>query len=425
MRRSDRRSLDARGSSIMLAIACTCIAACGEARSVSESIHDLPRLNVVEEMRIGNVDSPDLGFSRISSVDVDRDGNIYALEAMASEIRVFDPHGNLLHRIGRRGGGPGEFENIPRFGVKGDTLWSYESPAGRITLFDRQGRIISTGRTTGASVPVRTGTGYVTPVSMRDDGLFVGWFTRIASRRGDPVSAPADGVPRIVFDASGAVVDTMGTLPSAPPRMVPPENYDAGRWQRVTIGGSTYSVPDPPTELPTWLPLDDGHVIVDVPYASTADGATFSVTRILAAGDTLYHRVLSYEPQRYTEDRLMAAAGRQPTVIIDGQLRENRTDDAAINAIRARMDFPEFMLPVVTARALDDESVWLQLVTEPEEPHRWVVLDDEGEVRGRIELPARSWPLWTDGNTVLAAVPDELDVPWLVRYRITAAERGT
>jgi hypothetical protein len=97
-------------------------------------------------------------------------------------------------------------------------------------------------------------------------------------------------------------------------------------------------------------------------------------------------------------------------------------DEAAINAVRARMNFPDFMLPITDARAFDDESVWLQLVTEPDEPHRWVVLDAKGTVRGKVELPAGAWPHWTDGQTVFAAVPNELDVPWLVQYRITPGE---
>lgn len=423
MPRTRRRSRKTRGSPIAVTVLCTCLASCAAGSAVSDSIEDLPRLDVIEELRIGDVDSPDDGFSRIISVDVDRDGNIYALEGMASEIRVFDPQGRLMRRIGRRGGGPGEFENIPSFGVKGDTLWSYDSRAGRITLFNRQGEVISTALTMGVGVPVRTGTGYVTPERMTRDGLFVGWFTRVSFNRGDDVveATPTASMPRFIFDASGAVVDTMGSLATPPPRMVPPENHEGSSWERITVGGRTYTVPDPPTELPTWLPLADGHVVVDVPYASTAEAGTFSVTRMGAAGDTMYHRILRYRPQPYTEDHLLAAAGRQPTVIINGQARSNPMDDATINALRARMEFPEFMLPVRGARSFSDESVWLQLVTEPDAPPRWVVLDGDGEVQGHVELPQQSRPLWTDGQTILASVPDEFDVPWLVRYRM--AER--
>jgi hypothetical protein len=404
-------------------ILCACVTGCADATAASDSIHDVRSLDVIEEKRIGSVDDPDLGFSRIYTADVDRDGNVYVLDAMAYEIRAFAPQGNLLHRIGRRGGGPGEFEDPPRFGIKGDTLWTYDSASGRITLFNRQGEVIETGRTNGAGVAVRTGTGYVTPTSMRDDGLLVGWFTRLAYRRDDDAGLPPDSapIPRVLFDASGAVVDTLGPLPSAPPRMVPPENHDRGLWQRITVGGQSYTVPDPPTDLPDWLALDDGHVVVDVPYATTAEQGTFSVTRIAAAGDTVYHRVLTYRPQRFTEERMMAAAGRQPTVIINGQVRRTEMDEAVVNAIRARMNFPEFMLPVMSARVIGDESVWLQLTTDTDVAPRWVVLTPQGDVVGEVELPPQSRPLWSDGEIIWAAVPDDLDVPWLVRYRIASA----
>src|SRR6185436_3773336 len=70
----------------------------------------LPRLRLVEELRIGNAADPKLGFSSIGSVAVDREGNVYAFEVQAAEIRVFTPAGRALRTIGRRGDGPGEFQ---------------------------------------------------------------------------------------------------------------------------------------------------------------------------------------------------------------------------------------------------------------------------------------------------------------------------
>ena len=54
------------------------------------------------------------------------------------EIRVYSPEGIILRCIGRRGGGPGEFERAPRFGVSGDTVWAVDNRRNRITLFDRE-----------------------------------------------------------------------------------------------------------------------------------------------------------------------------------------------------------------------------------------------------------------------------------------------
>jgi hypothetical protein len=68
-----------------------------------------------------------------------------------------------------------------------------------------------------------------------------------------------------------------------------------------------------------------------------------------------------------------------------------------------------------------DESVWLHWMGEPGAPERWIVMDPDGRVRGSLELPPKSRPLWSKGDLLWASVPDDDDVPWLVRYRITAA----
>jgi hypothetical protein len=339
-----------------------------------------------------------------------------------NQIRVYASDGSLLRRIGRRGGGgPGEFENPPRYGLKGDTLWTYDSPSGRITLFDRAGRVLITGRTQGLQVVVRTGYGYITPVAMRADGFLVGWFTHIVYSRDHPPPAPSadSAVPRVLFEASGTVIDTIGGTPSPPPRMVPPEGYSEGRFRRIRIGSESYAVPDPPTALPQWLPLDDGYVVVHTSYATAAESGTFTVTRPGLTGDTIYHRVLSYRPQPYTDELLDSAAAHQPRAFMDGVEVTKQVDQAIRNKLRAEMDFPDYRLPVDYAWVADDKAVWLRREVNPGQLARWILLSPNGRPNGELELPANARVLWSRADLLWAAVPDEFDVPWLVRYRIT------
>lgn len=49
-------------------------------------------------------------FSQISGIDVDREGNIYLIDALSAHIRVFDKDGQYLRTIGRKGQGPGEIQ---------------------------------------------------------------------------------------------------------------------------------------------------------------------------------------------------------------------------------------------------------------------------------------------------------------------------
>ncbi|HEX2165979.1 MAG TPA: hypothetical protein VHG09_01955, partial [Longimicrobiales bacterium] len=178
----------------------------------------------------------------------------------------------------------------------GDTLWAYDSEAGRITLFDRAGNVLSTGPTHGLQIPLASGFGYVLPERMRPDGLFTGWLSRISYSRDDPPSGFDESVPvpipHVLFDATGAVVDTIGWMPAPPPRMVPPPDFDNGPPVRITVGSQSYFVPRAPPELPRWLPLVDGRIVVDVPNATDASAGRFTVTRIGLNSDAVYHRVL-------------------------------------------------------------------------------------------------------------------------------------
>ena len=88
-----------------------------------EDMDAVPRVELEEEVRIGSVDDPDYGFSRVGSVDVDEEGNLYVYEFADTEIRVYSPDGELLRRFGGEGDGPGEFSGLTvTFGVQGDTV---------------------------------------------------------------------------------------------------------------------------------------------------------------------------------------------------------------------------------------------------------------------------------------------------------------
>ena len=89
-----------------------------------------------EVVRIGSTDDPDYGFSRISAVDADADGNVYVVERYDRQARVYSPVGELLQCMGGQGPGPGEFEVLERFSVKGDSVWAYDPAFRRWTMLD-------------------------------------------------------------------------------------------------------------------------------------------------------------------------------------------------------------------------------------------------------------------------------------------------
>lgn len=392
-----------------------------------------PHLVAQAGMRIGDVDDPAVGFSRVAAVDVDRDGHVYVVEASVPEIRVYDPSGALLNRIGRRGAGPGEFESAPfRFGVAGDTVWAVTYGPDRITLFDRDGTLLSARRTESVVVPLPHAYGYVVPWMMRPDGMFASHMARVAFSRDDPPTGvrPSDSipVPFVLFDRTGAVTDTMGWAGRPPPRLWRPPTPGERAREFIDVGGRRYAVPHPPTTRPWWEPLPDGYLLVEAPPAAAQDDGSFTVTRFGLSGDTLYSRTFHYRPVRYSATELdsiaaRAARGEPGGMVPYSPIRRAAPAgwEAAARSLRDAMSFPEFKPPIENVWVAQDEALWLRLSSEDESTARWVVLDARGRPRGDIVLASKIRILWSRGDVFWGVEPDQLDVPWLVRFRI---ERG-
>lgn len=406
------------------------LAGCGEvADDGPPRFESLPTLSAVEVQRIGDADDPELGFSRVGSLDVDRDGNLYVMEVSVPEIRVYTPDGMPLHSIGRKGEGPGEFGGPPRFGVTGDTVWAVETFNRRLTLFDRQGDVLATGVADRVVIPLPASLGYVVPGPLRDDGYFLGHFGMVGSNRGgDPTGVePTDSIPWPVvrFDPTGAVFDTLGWVPKPPPRMWrPPSEVDTS-FDFIEVGDRRMMVPSPPTTLATWWNVGTDRIIVDTPAPGTAETSTMTVTRVALSRDTLFHQVLAYDPVPFTDadlDSIAARAARGgPGGFASYNPNASTPDDwrVAANRLRAEMGFPEYQLPLQASRVGADGAVWLRRSADRSSGRTaWVILDPEGTPRGSLDLPERVAPRWSRGDTLWAVVPDDLDIPWVVRYEI-------
>ena len=417
-------------SLIAVAACCFALSACDRPSGASGTHVDaLPHLVGEAGMRIGNFDDPDVGFSRVSGVDVDRDGNIYVLEALVPEIRVYSPDGVLLRRIGRRGAGPGEFERAPRFGVVGDTVWAVARRPDRITLFDRDGTVLSARRTQSVVVPLPGGYGYVLPRMMRPDGKFMGHLGMVSFSRNDPPTGvqPTDSipVPFVLFAATGAVTDTIGWAGRPPPRIWRPRAEDDFRLESIDVGGGRHFVPRPPTTIPQWLPLADGYLLVEAPLAQTHEDGAFTVTRFGVSGDTVYSRMFHYQPIRYSADDLDSIAARAARGEAGGMVPYNPAGspvpsdwEAIARRLRLAMKFPEFKHLIEYAWLAQDESIWLRLLSGDVSTARWALLDAQGHPRGQLELPWDLRILWNRGDTFWAVELDEYDVPWIVRFEI-------
>jgi hypothetical protein len=103
-----------------------------------------------ENPKYSGKDAPELIFQkelaipligRRYSFDVDEEGNIYLLESLQSVISVYDKYGKLASQFGKKGQGPGEFENSAYLAVSKDKrIHVIDRPRKAIQIFDNGGK---------------------------------------------------------------------------------------------------------------------------------------------------------------------------------------------------------------------------------------------------------------------------------------------
>lgn len=399
-------------------------------------VGELPPIELEEELRIGSVEDPDRGFSRIGRVVVDGD-EVFVFESLQREIRVYSAEdGRFLRAMGGEGEGPGEFRGSSlRFGVVRDTVWVMDWSLGAnwmFTRFERDGTLISADRIEQVSLdlewagrPVVVG-----PVMADEAGRLLGDINPERGTRG--LDADTIRVPRVRFTLAGEVVDTAAwyTLPLTYPER-----------ELIDVGESRYLLPRAGLDDPLDLLLPDGRIRIDRRVAETPEDTVFRVTRTRFSGDTVYSHAYRYTPVPYPEEAVERAAATTarsgPLVYITadgaGEVLTRRPQDSARAhaEILERLPWTRFQRPVggerrfVPHEVRADGSLWLQREETGDETRRWTVLGSDGVPVGEAHLPEDGFSIsWVDGDHLWATEWDELDIPWLVRYRVHVAEEG-
>lgn len=375
----------------------------------------LPVIAVKAVARIGNADDPKIGFSAILAVDVDRDGQIYVFESKDREIRVLTRDGSPVRKIGGPGRGPGEFTRVNTFGVVGDTVWTVDLVGRQLNLFRRSGALISSKQPTSLQIPLQNGAvGDIWPQALRDDGRFISslWPPVMMLGRAANNIGPSDTVlaPRVRFAASGAIRDTIGWEP-----VPPPDAPVAARGvSHVQVNGVDFDVPQPPIDNYIRTSLNDGSAIVTRRRATSAQTSVFELSRFSLAGKPLYRLRFRYQPGRYA-GAIIDTIAMRPV-----RLRDD-ANAAAFKAVRAAMVYPEFQSPVYAVWPANDGSLWLRREDNAGPRFRWIVVAQNGAVRGVVEIPRSARPMWARDNALIAVDTDETGIPWLVRYQLSGA----
>jgi hypothetical protein len=95
---------------------------------------------LTEEVRIGSVDEGPASFGDIRGIATNAKGWIFVLDFSTQDVRVFDAQGRHLKTVGRKGSGPGEFQNANGIArAPNGTLWLNDPANARFTALDGDG----------------------------------------------------------------------------------------------------------------------------------------------------------------------------------------------------------------------------------------------------------------------------------------------
>ena len=361
------------------------------------------------EIRIGSVDDPEYVFGMVAGLEPGPGGSLYSLHWREGSIRRWSAEGAPSGSVGRRGEGPGEFRQPTELGFFGDSLWVWDWDGYHVSYFDPEGTFL--GRVS-PSVDIGGPKGSPPrPSRPFRDGTFLGiepaWSHEIAT-------GELTETAYTHMDPEGGTLSTIW--------MHPHEARDELALLREG-GGGTFSN-QPFGDGVSYTVVDDGLVVVER-RAWTGDGeAFFTLTRIGLAGDTVFTVRVPYTPVPLATERIDSAVAAETESLYDFMTRSQPglARAALEERIRDATYKPDYVPPVGAVRTDADGNIWVRRFDPVELDAgafgEWWVFDARGTPLARALTPTGLRIMHVAGGVVWGTEQDELDVDYIVRYRI-------
>ncbi len=346
-------------------------------------------------LRLGVVEGEEaLQFTAPNGMAWLSDGRLVVSES-GTRLRLFDAEGSFVRWIGSRGDGPREFAVVSAMGILlGDTIAVYDGRRRRIVVFEPGGAFVRE-----AAVQLPEDFLQVRSSRFLPDG-------RLFIEAGNPgVNLPdaeerQERVAAILFDPDGAEPRILAEADGMTLRM---ETAEVGEGQLVRLMANV---------TPTFHPLTRftaGHAGVH-----RWEGARFEVQHLDHTG-VLREIVRVDRPARpVTADIIRFWEEEGPGANVAPQLRQIRE---RVLASRMYADsLPHFQV----THAAPDGALWLGEFTGHVggQPVRWWRVSAEGLLEGALDVPEDFRVLAFGDGEVLGVERDELDVPFVVGYRL-------
>lgn len=380
-------------------------------RTLSGSVWgDTARL--VEELRIGRLEGPpEETFGAIGGLAVGADGTIYVVDRQVPALRVYAPDGQYLRTVGGEGSGPGEYEQSDGgIALLPDGRILLRDPAnGRISVYDGEGTFLESWRIRGGRFTSRpmyvdtAGHAYHMMFEIGDEGTDY-WLLRFS---GDGERADSLHVDR--WQVDGAILEA---------------RFEQGDSRSISRGYVPF------TPRGTWTFSPHGYLVGGVSSAYDVelmrrDGPVLRIGRTSEPAP-----VLAGEKANRRDRTTASMRNTDPNWTWNGPAIPDTKP--AYRSLMADEDGRIWVRRHVTAEPIPAEEI-----DEPDDPDapppvRWrePVIYDVFEPDGRYLGPVRA-PDGFDrnpqpvirGDQVWAVATDELDVQYVVRYRLEVPGR--
>jgi hypothetical protein len=357
----------------------------------------------VEELRIAPEADDTSLFADVSEFDVGADGRLFVFDRPSNVLLVFDSSGTRLHRVGRQGAGPGEFNaNSGMVVLRDGRLALWDSRNARISFFSPEGEFL-----TSWVVPA----GFSTSNGLRSDTSGAVYLYR-------PVTAPRGGeilgrFGLVRLQDGGAFGDSL-VPPDLPVERV---TYIARREGSTSATSPTHA----PRFMWEWHP--DGHFVSVASSTFRVEvsrpGRALRIVRDAAAVP------VPDDERAWDQERItISLRGVDPGWVWRGP------------------PIPAEKPPVAGLSVARDGRIWVRVATPSEpipedardvqRPDRppparyrdavvYEVFARDGRFLGRVGLPLGSQWMQADGDRVWLLQRDELGLPAVTRLRIEPA----
>ena len=353
-------------------------------------------------LRIGETDgAEEYTFGYVGQILPAPHGDVYVWDGQANVLRRYDSTGTFVRQVGRKGGGPGEYD-MP---IGMDAL-----PDGRLAIWDARHQRVNVYDSTGTFVGSwRAATNYFMQHALRVDSAGrINLQIPIGER--DATGTMPIGIVR--YTADGAALDTL-----VPPMLPTPGTLSQEGKQGSGVMVMRHYIP--------YLPQPDWRVS-PLGYLVSTPSDRYAITLARPDGPLRIERDV---PAVAVDEAERSQIERSMTRSIQRQSPGWRWNGPPV---------PDRKPPVEGLRVADDGRIWVarsfasERVDDPDadttdgeaeqlwrSPSGYDVFGADGHWLGHLPLPRGTALLHMRGDTAWGTVTDSLGVQRVVRFRIT------